>query len=77
MISALKQTDVGKDLTHLAGERRQVFELRLMRGLLALEVGNTTEAAKHFRASLRALPVLVPHMDQPIAARYLELLEGK
>jgi len=76
-ISELKRFDIAKELTHQAGERVHLFELRLMRGLLALEAGNTTEAATHLRASLRALPNVVPHPEQPIAKRYQEILEGK
>jgi len=64
-----------------AKERRDVAELRLIRGSLALELGDTTAAAKHFRGSLAILPLVLPVAlnltDRPIAQRYLELLENK
>src|SRR5262249_6638458 len=64
-----------------AAERRDVAELRLLRGLLALEWGDTSAAIAHIRGSLGVLPLILPaawdYTDQPIAQRYLELLEGR
>jgi hypothetical protein len=68
-------------LTKMAKERRDVAELRLIRGTLALEAGDMAAAAKHFRASSAILPLILPlaldFTDRPIAQRYLELLEAK
>jgi hypothetical protein len=64
-----------------AAERRDVAELRLLRGLLALERGDTSAAITHIRGSLGILPLILPaawdYADQPISQRYLELLEAK
>ena len=63
-----------------AKERRDVAELRLIRGSLALESGDTAAAAKHFRGSLDMLPLALPlaldFPDRPIAQRCLELLKA-
>jgi Tfp pilus assembly protein PilF len=52
---------------------QRISEIRLMRGLLALERGDTTQAADHFQ---RALDTRIAFSDRPIAQRYLQLLRG-
>jgi hypothetical protein len=68
-----------ESLMQSAKERRDVADLRLLRGALALESGDTTAAAKHFRASADIVPPLLPialaFTDRPIAQRYLKLLD--
>jgi len=75
--SVVQQEEVFKLLGHLTKERTDVFQVRLMRGLLALEVGDTAEAAKHFRGCLRTCPATWPHPDAAIARRYLELFRRR
>jgi hypothetical protein len=74
-------TEILAALTQSAKERRDVAELRLLRGLLALEIGDFSAAANHFRGSLTILPPILPitldFPDRPIAQRYLRLLEMK
>jgi tetratricopeptide (TPR) repeat protein len=48
--------------------------LRSLRGLLALEQGDTKAAATHFRAALRQAGPSEPFPDRPIVERYLQLL---
>jgi hypothetical protein len=62
-------------LSKLAGVAIRVGEIRLLRGLLALEVGNTAAAAEHFRAVLAVVPGGLYFPDGVIAQRYLELLK--
>jgi hypothetical protein len=68
-------------LMQSAKERRDVADLRLIRGALALESGDTKQAARHFRMSADIVPPLLPialaFTDRPIAQRYLELLEAR
>jgi tetratricopeptide (TPR) repeat protein len=77
--SLLQQEAVYKDLGELAQPRTRVADIRLVRGLLALEAGNRATALKHFQDSLRIGPVVLHALmpDRPIARRYVELLEGK
>jgi len=71
------QTEFLKELQQTAKAQIEVAELRLIRGLLALEAGDTIAAAKHFRGCLDILPPYLHFPDRPIAIRYLELLEAK
>jgi hypothetical protein len=48
----------------------------VLRGLVALDEGDTAAAKKHFREAV-SLGNLVPFESRPIAVRYLELLEEK
>jgi hypothetical protein len=64
-------------LTRLWKERREAAEIRLLRGLLALETGDNAAAVTHFSNTLEILPVTVHFPDRPIAQRYLELLQGR
>jgi tetratricopeptide (TPR) repeat protein len=76
-VSFCKQRDIIEPLYDLAKERRDASELRLIRGLLALEAGDTAAAAKYFQACLRIVPPAVDFPDRVLARRYLELLEVK
>jgi tetratricopeptide (TPR) repeat protein len=68
-----------KDLAHLAEPRARVADVRLVRGILALEAGQRGAALKHFQDSLRIGPVVVQMylLDRAVARRYVEILEGK
>ena len=59
--------------TKTAGTLQRASELRTLRGLVALERGDTTQATQHFQG---ALDTRIGFSDRPIAARYLELLRG-
>jgi hypothetical protein len=65
-----------KELQQPAKAQMEVAELRLIRGLLALESGDTTAAAKHFQGCLAILPAYLNFPDRPLARRYLDLLEA-
>src|SRR5262249_49419231 len=54
---------------------RMAGELRFIRGLMALEQGDTDSALVHFRTCLRRIPAWQDFEDRPIAQRYLQLLE--
>jgi hypothetical protein len=75
--SVLQQGETFKDLGNLAQQRGQVADIRLVRGLLALETGDLAAAARHFQGSLRIGPIRAYLPDRPIAKRYVEILEGQ
>jgi hypothetical protein len=50
--------------------------IRVLRGLLALEQGDTAAAAGHFEEALRRAGPTEVFSDQPLAVRYLRLLKG-
>jgi hypothetical protein len=76
-VGVLAQGETYKELSQLGTERVEVFQVRLLRGLLALESGDLEAAARHLHGALRVLPPVLDHPDRPIAVRYTELLEGK
>ena len=75
--SLVQQETLLKELRKLSQERVDVAQVRLMRGLLALEAGKLAEAAQHFRGCLRILPAVANMPDEAIARRYVEILGGK
>lgn len=52
-------------------------EFRILRGIIALERGDTAAATDHFQRLFTDLGAWVPHPDRSIAQRYLELLRKK
>jgi hypothetical protein len=50
--------------------------LRVLRGLLALEQGDTSAAATHFREALRMADPREDFRDRPLVERYVQLLSG-
>ncbi len=54
---------------------RQVAEVNTLRGLLALEQGDTDRATELFRESLRIARSRIDFPTRPLAVRYLALLE--
>lgn len=54
----------------------EAAQLRCLRGLLALEQGDTEKALGHFRECLERIGARVT-FDDPVAARYLRLLQRK
>jgi tetratricopeptide (TPR) repeat protein len=66
----LQQRDLHQEL-------RDVAEVRLMRGLLALETGDLKAAKNHLRACLLLAPPRYEFPDRAVALRYLELLAAK
>jgi hypothetical protein len=69
------QETTGTQLSKVASPAFFAAELHLLRGLLALEVGDTTAAANHLRAVLTTVPAALYFPDRAIAKRYVELLE--
>jgi hypothetical protein len=55
--------------------RQRLDDLVVLRGLLALDVGNVAAAAQHFRAAVDAPDLRYDFESRPIAVRYLELLK--
>lgn len=51
--------------------------LRTLRGVFALEQGDTVGAREHFQRAINPAGPQLPFVDRPIAARYLELMETK
>jgi hypothetical protein len=58
----------------LGASLRQSADLTVLRGLLALEVGEDRSAERHFR---RALAAAGPFNGRPAAERYLRLLTAR
>lgn len=56
---------------------RQRSDLRTLRGLFALEVGDVAQAEGHFAEALRGAGPSVDFIDRPIAERYLELIRAQ
>ena len=52
-------------------------EWRTLRGLFALEFGDTAKAQEHFAEALRSAGPHLSFPDRPIAERYLELLRAQ
>jgi hypothetical protein len=73
----IRWMDDTKELGLQGVERRYVADLRLIRGLMAVEIGDTKAAAKDFEGSLRIVPMIADFPDRFLARRYLELLEAK
>ncbi len=58
-------------------QRREVGELRLARGLLAVESGDSKAAAEHFKGCLAILPAAVNFPDRPVAQRVSGIAPGE
>jgi hypothetical protein len=72
--SLLQQQDTLKELGNKLVQRSRVAELRLMRGLLAVEQGQLAKAYEHFEGCVRIVPVIAIFPDLAIAKRYLQIL---
>jgi hypothetical protein len=59
---------------HADSIRERVAELRTLRGIMALEQGNTDQAARFFREALRMAEPNMQFTDRPVAERYLDLM---
>ena len=68
---------ISQEVTQHGPEKRYLADLRLLRGVLALEAGDTSAAATYFEGSLRIAGNLVDFPDRRIAERYLEQMRDK
>lgn len=68
---------LGQGQTYFEGSLRRVADLRTLRGLLALESGDTRLAADMFAQALQLAGPGRGFPDRPIASRYLELMGKK
>ncbi len=62
-------------LTPLAALRAEA-ETRTLRGVIALELGDTTTARRHLEGALRVAGPGTAFQDRVLAERYLDLLRG-
>jgi hypothetical protein len=56
-------------------DRQRADDLLVLRGLLALEVGDISSASRHFRQALNAPGPRYDFESKPIAVKYLELIQ--
>jgi tetratricopeptide (TPR) repeat protein len=76
-LSSVIQDQKALQINPVASAVIRAAELRLMRGLLAMEVGDMPAATEHFRAMVAMVPANLGFAERMVAQRYLELLERK
>jgi tetratricopeptide (TPR) repeat protein len=70
-------TDIPFAMSALAETMANRAQARVLRGILALESGDTIAAREHLEAALKIADARLPFPDRKVAERYLQLLRAE